>query len=170
MYGRSDVGLKKCVPCVLLDASFGRRESCIFCKEPKQIVGGTVGYSCRSCTSGFPENPATKQAAEKAAADKVAFKNAVMEARLGQLEANMRRQHDETAKQTNDSLSRVDDVIVSLERSFGERMRALEDRLADLQRDVSDRMSKLEELSEARDANIQALLLRLLQGAGVSGT
>ena len=207
----------KCVPCVILDPSFGILQTCIFCNTRKLAVYGTMGNSCRSCTSGFPEKAAIDKAAaekavaEKAAIDKVAADKAAaeikaatdkavmdtiprMDARLGKLEAEM-----------GDSLSRVDDAVVLLERSLGERMRALEgkvgvvqsdiaalprghsdDRLAALQgaivqigqelcqvgqrvarqeelsQAILERMARQEELAQTRDANIQALLLRLL--------
>ena len=47
--------------------------------------------------------------------------------------------------------------------------RGLEDRLAVLQGAIvqmGERMTRHEQLAEARDANIQAVLLRLLQGTG----
>ena len=106
-------------------------------------------------------------------------------ARLTRIEVRQ----EELSVRLDESLSRVDDAVVSLERSLGQRLAGLEvklcvvqsdiaalpkghsdDRLAALQGAIvqmSDRMTRLEELSEARDANIQALLLRLLQGAGL---
>ena len=50
----------KCVACTHRDPLLKFTGLCIFCKKTTdQVVYGSQG-SCRSCTDGFPENPATK--------------------------------------------------------------------------------------------------------------
>lgn len=154
---------------------------------------------------------AEKNAVEKAAQERTAR----VEVSLSQMDAKM-----------DAALSNIDNVVVSLERSFGERMEGLdrkvdvvqrdiaalprgdfrgiddrlaalqgavvlqiqmgermvsecakEDRVAQLEASVArqaelfqtllERIARQEEIAQARDANIQALLLRLIPGAGL---
>ena len=183
----------QCITCTLKDPSFGHTIQCNFCKKTKLCVAGTNGWNCRYCTDGFPDKAAAdKTAADKAAADREAAKDKALVETIPRIEVRL-----------DESLSRVDDAVVSLERSLGQRLAGLEVKLCVIQSDIAalpkghsdDRLAALqgaivqmgtelcqvgermarqealmarqEEHAQARDANIQALLLRLLQGAGV---
>ena len=54
-----------------------RMNTCIFCQAETMCVQGTLGWSSRSCTIGFPEaDKAAAEKADRAAADKAAAEKA----------------------------------------------------------------------------------------------